>query len=117
MRSLTFLAAYVDGLVASHPQAASAYPTLQRFVSANTDPLLSLTQYGPLGLMVLGFLSGWIVPGPAAKQKDAEIARLQGLFEDQVLPMASEYARTMADATRVLENAINALGHAKGTGT
>ena len=77
--------------------------------ASQVDPWLSLTQYGPLGLMVLGFVTGWIVPGPQAKAQALEIARLQALFEDQVLPMASEYARTMAEATRVLEKAIGAI--------
>jgi hypothetical protein len=67
------------------------------------DPIQSLTQYGPLGLIVLGFITGWIVPGPAVKAKDAEIKRLQALFEDQVVPMTQTYATTMAQTTEVLK--------------
>jgi len=80
--------------------------------SSNFDPWLSLTQYGPLGLMVLGFITGWIVPGPAVKAKDAEIRRLQSLFEDQVVPMTQTYATTMAQTTEVLKEITPVLSRA-----
>lgn len=78
-------------------------------VDTPTDPVNAFAQYGPLGLMVVGFLTGWIVPGPVAKQKDAEIVRLQHLFEDKVLPMSETYAATIAETNRVLERALRAL--------
>lgn len=76
---------------------------------AADDPFSQLTTYGPLGLTVLGFLTGWIVPGPQARQQAAEIARLQGLFEDEVLPMAKTYAETIAEVTNVLERVLPVL--------
>lgn len=87
-------------IVALGPKVADA---------GSTDPLVSLTQYGPLGLMVLGFLTGWIVPGPTARAQASEITRLQALFENEVLPMAKTYAETMSQTTKVLEKAIDAL--------
>lgn len=80
-----------------------------RYLAADSDPFTSLTQYGPLGLMVLGFLTGWIVPGPTAKAQAAEIVRLQTLFEHEVLPMAKTYAETMAETTKVLEKVLDVL--------
>lgn len=80
--------------------------------STDGDPLVSLTQYGPLGLMVLGFLTGWIVPGPTAKQKDVEIVRLQTLFEQEVLPMTKTYAETMRETARVLDKVMPVLDKA-----
>lgn len=77
--------------------------------AADSDPFTSLTQYGPLGLMVLGFLTGWIVPGPTAKAQAAEITRLQTLFEGEVLPMAKTYAETMAQVTTVLEKVLDVM--------
>ena len=79
-----------------------------------STPVDYFAQYGPLGLMVVGFLTGWIVPGPVAKQKDAEIVRLQHLFEDRVLPMAETYAATLAETNRVMERALRALDRRDG---
>ena len=73
-------------------------------VEQSTDPANLLLGYGPLGLVVLGFLTGWIVPGSVVKKKDAEIERLQGLFDSQVFPMAQTYASTMAQATTVMHD-------------
>lgn len=84
----------------------------QTGADSSFDPWLSLTQYGPLGLMVLGFVTGWIVPGPAVKAKDAEIKRLQALFEDQVVPMTQTYATTMAQTTEVLKEITPVLSRA-----
>lgn len=75
----------------------------------NFDPGAYLTQYGPLGLFVLAFMLGWIVPGPVAKQKDEEIQRLQRLFEDEMLPMAKTYAETLATNTKALDQVTKIL--------
>ena len=92
--------------------AAIAVNVGQTTGGSNFDPWLSLTQYGPLGLMVLGFITGWIVPGPQVKAKDAEIKRLQALFEDQVVPMTQTYATTMAQTTEVLKEITPVLSRA-----
>lgn len=80
--------------------------------AGGADLFGSLTQYGPLGLIVIGFLTGWIVPGPQVKSKDAEIKRLQSLFEDQVVPMTQTYATTMAGTTKTLEQVAPILQRA-----
>lgn len=78
-----------------------------------TDPYSLLLGFGPLGLMVIGFITGWIVPGHQLRKSEAEVARLQSLFDDQVFPMAQTYASTMATATQVLHDVTEELrrGH------
>jgi hypothetical protein len=77
------------------------------------EPGQYFSQYGPLGLIVLAFIMGWIVPGPVAKKQDDEIKRLQRLFEEKVIPMAEKYAETMAHTNSVLEKALEALRRAE----
>lgn len=72
-------------------------------------PLDLLLAYGPLGVIVVLFIIGWIVPRRTVDQKDAEILRLQRLFEDEVMPMAKTYAETMQHTTGVMEQASRAL--------
>lgn len=97
------------GNLVAVPMLLAAVVVSRWLSAADPDPLASLTQYGPLGLMVLGFLTGWIVPGPTAKAQAAEITRLQTLFEHEVLPMAKTYAETMGQVTTVLEKVLVAL--------
>lgn len=83
----------------------------QRFAEAASavDPLTPLLQYGVLGLVVLGFATGWIVPGPTAKAYAAENARLSALIEGKLLPMSEQYAATMERAAIALEKSSEAL--------
>lgn len=67
------------------------------------NPVEYLLQYGPLGLVVIGFLTGWIVPGYHAKSLEAENRRLTALFEGKMLPMIETYAATLDRATSVME--------------
>lgn len=69
-----------------------------------STPESILLGYGPLGLVVLGFITGWIVPGHQLKKRDEEVARMQKLFDDQVFPMVQTYATTMAQATQVIHD-------------
>lgn len=89
---------------------------LTAWVIADLDPVSSLSQYGVLGLAVIALLTGWIVPGPTGKAKDAEISRLlienqrlQGVVEDHLIPIAAEYAKSMQESSRVMGLAIEAL--------
>lgn len=74
-----------------------------------SDPLTTLIQYGVLGMVVLGFITGWIVPGPQAKQLIEENKRLNVLVENKLLPMSEQYAKSMERSSIVIENATNAL--------
>lgn len=86
---------------------------LAEVASQPQDPYSLLLGFGPLGLMVLGFITGWIVPGPQLKKSEAEVARLQRLFDEQVFPMVQTYASTMATATQVMHDVTDELrrGH------
>jgi len=74
-----------------------------------TNPVEYFLQYGPLGLIVIGFLTGWIVPGYHAKSLEAENRRLTALFEGKLLPMIETSAITMDKATSALEKSAVAL--------
>jgi fructose-specific phosphotransferase system IIC component len=81
----------------------------------SADPAVSGTsietflQYGVLGLVVIGFLTGWIVPGPQAKLLISENARLQGLIEEKVIPLTATYSSTMERSNVALEKAAQAM--------
>jgi hypothetical protein len=77
--------------------------------TGSTFPLGSLLQYGVLGLVVIGFISGWIVPGPQAKALAAENARLSALIEGRLFPMIEQSASTMEKAAIALENSTTAI--------
>lgn len=66
-------------------------------------------QYGVLGLLVVAFILGWIVPGWYAKQLVEENKRLSVLIEEKVLPMTATYGLTMDRASSALERAADAL--------
>jgi cytochrome b len=77
--------------------------------SGSSLPLGSLLQYGVLGLVVVGFITGWIVPGPQAKALAAENARLSALIEGRLFPMLEQHASTMERAAIALENSAAAM--------
>lgn len=84
--------------------------------SPDAQSWLDLVQYGILGLVVLGFLTGRIVPGWVHKtdvaERDqaearkaelhAEIRELNKLFREQVIPALVRTTDTLARATDVL---------------
>lgn len=74
-----------------------------------SDPLTNLIQYGVLGMVVLGFITGWIVPGPQAKQLIEENKRLNALIESRFLPMSEQYAATLERSAIVMDKATDAL--------
>lgn len=66
-------------------------------------------QYGVLGLVVIGFATGWIVPGPQAKALAAENARLSAMIEGKLFPMIEQHAATMEKAAAALERSAEAM--------
>lgn len=77
--------------------------------SAGGSPVESFLQYGVLGLVVVGFLTEWIVPGSTAKKLAAENQRLQQLIEDKVLPVTATYSSTLERSSAALEKAGQAI--------
>jgi hypothetical protein len=76
--------------------------------TGSTGSVGDFVQYGVLGLVVIGFLTGWIVPGPTAKQLLSENQRLSALVE-KVIPVAVTYAATMEKSNAALEKAAEAI--------
>lgn len=87
--ALTLAALTFSGKIASIPQADAV----------STDPITTLLQYGPLGIIVIGFVTGWIAPGPQVKQLLAENARLNLLITGTLLPLIEKVALVMDQST------------------
>lgn len=81
-------------------------------LTAPSDPLATLVQYGVLGLVVLAFITGWIVPGPQAKQLIEENKRLNQLIETRLLPMSEQYAASQEKTAIVMDKCTVALERA-----
>ena len=77
--------------------------------SVSSGSIGDFLQYGVLGLVVIGFITGWIVPGHSAKAMAAENTRLSGLIEGKLFPMLEQYATTMEKAAIALEKAAEAM--------
>lgn len=92
-------------------ETAATNPSMQRIaeVASTSDPISSFLQYGVLGLVVVGFITGWIVPGPTAKALSAENTRLSGFIENKLFPMLEQSAATMERAAIALEKSTEAM--------
>lgn len=99
---------YAFAVVSAHVAMSPAAQRMGEAV-ATTDPVSNFLQYGVLGLVVIGFATGWIVPGPQAKALAAENTRLSGLIEGKLFPMFEQYAGTMERAAMALEKSADAL--------
>lgn len=66
---------------------------------ASLDLGTGLLTYGPLGIMVAGFMFGQIVPGPTHKRVVEENATLRTLIDDKVWPTINDSTAAMRDAT------------------
>lgn len=88
-----------------------SHPASMRLAEASSAaaPVSDLLQYGVLGLVVIGFATGWIVPGPQAKALAAENTRLSTLIEGKLFPMLEQYATTMERAAIALERTSEAM--------
>lgn len=68
-----------------------------------TTPFDLFLQYGVLGLVVIGFITGWIVPGYHQKQLLADNQRLTALVEGKLFPMLETTGTTLTQAARAME--------------
>lgn len=71
----------------------------------------SFLQYGVLGLVVVGFVTGWIVPGYHAKNLTQENARLTALFEERVIPLLEQSSTALDRAAQAMDT--SAAAHAR----
>lgn len=101
----------IQALASVESHIAMQYPHFQRLAEATSaaDPIGPLLQYGVLGVVVIGFITGWIVPGPQAKALAAENTRLSGLIEGKLFPMLELHAATMERAAKALEKSADAM--------
>lgn len=83
--------------------------------TGTAEPLANLLQYGVLGLVVIGFITGWIVPGPTAKALAAENARLSTLIEGKLFPMLEQYAANQEKSASALERSAEAMDRVAST--
>jgi hypothetical protein len=109
--ALTVITAYGEAAIVSIAARLTATPPAQRLIEAAgaTDPVAGYLQYGVLGLVVVGFMTGWIAPGPQVKALAAENTRLSGIIEGQLFPILTQYAGTMEKAAMALEKAAEAM--------
>jgi hypothetical protein len=77
--------------------------------TGSNDPFQLLLQYGVLGLVVIGFATGWIVPGVQAKALDAENKRLTAVIEGKLFPMLESYGASQDKANTALTKATDAM--------
>ena len=96
----------------AHVVAGAQAWTKAAEVATATNGWEPFLQYGVLGLVVVGFITGWIVPGYQAKALLAENARLTRLIEEKLLPMAETNAVTLDKAAGALQKATEAIGAA-----
>lgn len=81
---------------------AASDPTSTNPNAQLSGALVQYTSYGVLGLTVLGFLTGKLVPGWLYKRSEAENERLRRLIDDKVYPLVE-------NNTRVTERAIEVM--------
>jgi hypothetical protein len=84
--------------------AAAALSPMLLAADPITDPTSPATYltYGPLGLIVIGFVTGQIVTGKQAKRLEDENDRMRKLLEEKVIPLVQENTRVTEEAIRVL---------------
>jgi sulfite exporter TauE/SafE len=95
--------------VVSYAMGGAGLVAVGVITETTNDPFAVILGTGVTGAVLLLFILGLIVPRSVVTQKDAEIARLQTLFTDEVLPMVKSYTETMAQVTHNLGESNEAL--------
>lgn len=81
-----------------------------RFLAdAPVDPTTGFLTYGPLGLMVAGFLTGVIVPGPTHKRVVEENQRLRELMDNKVYPTVESSTAATREANALIKELMRLL--------
>lgn len=77
--------------------STSCPQTLRQAEGVDPSQLSDWTQYGPIGLLVIAFLMGWVVPGPTHKREQERGDRLEqenrdlhAKIEDKVVPLVHD---------------------------
>lgn len=100
---MSLTAALISGVGAVTTFAADAA------TGSGLDLGTGLLTYGPLGIMVAGFMFGQIVPGPTHKRIVEENDRLRTLIDDKVWPTINEATTAMKDSTDTIREVVRLL--------
>lgn len=68
-----------------------------------------LLTYGPLGIMVAGFMFGYIIPGPTHKRVVEENDRLRALIDEKVWPTINDATAAMKESTDTVREVVRLL--------
>lgn len=72
-------------------------------IASETDRLLN---FGVLGIVVILFVTGWIVTGAQYKKLDQKHEELQQFFQETVVPLLERSTKALENNTRVMKSAI-----------
>ncbi len=78
-------------------------------LSQTSDPTGGLLSYGVLGIVVVAFITGLLVPGYLYRRLDAENERLRKLVEERVFPALEAGTAATREATEVLREVLRLL--------
>ncbi len=78
-------------------------------MTGSADPTGGLLSYGVLGIIVVAFVTGLLVPGYLYKRLDAENERLRKLVEERVFPALEAGTAATREATEVLREVLRLL--------
>jgi hypothetical protein len=74
--------------------------------SGNGSQILDFAQYGVLGLLVLSFIFGWIVPKPThdalrqdLERREAQLDALIATYEKEIIPVLTEVNAKLFELT------------------
>jgi len=95
----------IGGAIAISAGAAFAADATAGGVDLGTG----LLTYGPLGIMVVGFMFGQIIPGPTHKRVVDENDRLRALIDDKVWPTINDATTAMKDSTDTVREVVRLL--------
>lgn len=77
--------------------------------AAELDLGSGLLTYGPLGILVAGFMFGQVVPGPTHNRVVAENDRLRGLIDEKVWPTINDATSAMKESTDTIREVVRLL--------
>lgn len=89
--------------------ALTAVATVAADATSDLNLGTGLLTYGPLGIMVAGFMFGQIVPGPTHKRVVDENERLRTLIDDKVWPTINDATAAQREVVEVVKDALRAL--------
>jgi len=72
-------------------------------------PVDVFAQYGILGALVIGFLTGWISPGYLLKREQTENDRLRKLIEERVIPAVEDSSKALKASGESVDKALTVL--------